>query len=153
ARVAAKLSHPNIVTVFDSRDYKGIHFLVMELIEGTDLAQVLKERGVFPVPFACECVRQSALGLQHAHEQDLVHRDIKPHNLMLTKQGAIKVMDLGLARTVKTADAAATEGVTTTGAVMGTADYMAPEQGLNSKTVDIRADVYSLGCTLYHLLA
>jgi serine/threonine protein kinase/Tfp pilus assembly protein PilF len=154
ARAAAMLAHANIVTVFDSNAVGGVHFMVMEFIEGTDLSRWVKEKGPLPVPHACEYVRQAALGLQHAHEQGLVHRDVKPHNLMLTKQGVVKVMDLGLARTAQTLQGeSATEGLTDTGAVMGTVDYISPEQARNAKKVDIRADVYSLGCTLYHLLA
>jgi formylglycine-generating enzyme required for sulfatase activity/tRNA A-37 threonylcarbamoyl transferase component Bud32 len=153
ARLAAKLAHPNVVTVFDSGAAGDTHFLVMEYIEGIDLARLLKERGSLPVAEACVYVRQAALGLQHAFEQGLVHRDIKPANLMRTKQGVIKVMDLGLARAVSTADATATTGLTGTGVVMGTADYLAPEQARNATQVDIRADIYSLGCALYQLLA
>jgi serine/threonine protein kinase/Tfp pilus assembly protein PilF len=154
AKAAAMLAHPNIVTVFDNNAVNGVHYLVMEFLEGTDLARRVKETGPLPVAEACEYVRQAALGLQHAHEQGLVHRDIKPHNLMRTTQGTIKVMDLGLARTVQGLQGeSATEGLTDTGAVMGTVDYIAPEQARNAKRVDIRADVYSLGCTLYHLLA
>jgi formylglycine-generating enzyme required for sulfatase activity/tRNA A-37 threonylcarbamoyl transferase component Bud32 len=153
ARLAGKLAHVNVVSVFDSGAAGGIHFLVMEHIEGTDLARLIKEKGSLPVRDACYYVLQAALGLQHAFEQGLVHRDIKPANLMLTKAGVIKVMDLGLARTVSSADAAATTGLTRTGVVMGTADYLAPEQALDARKADIRADIYSLGCTLYQLLA
>jgi formylglycine-generating enzyme required for sulfatase activity/tRNA A-37 threonylcarbamoyl transferase component Bud32 len=153
ARLAAKLAHANVVTVFDSGAGGGTHFLVMEYIEGTDLARLIKEKGALPVAQACDYVRQAALGLQHAFEQGLVHRDIKPANLMLTKTGVIKVMDLGLARAVSTANTAATTGLTGTGVVMGTADYLAPEQALDARKVDTRADIYSLGCTLYQLLA
>ncbi|MBL8796063.1 MAG: SUMF1/EgtB/PvdO family nonheme iron enzyme [Planctomycetia bacterium] len=153
AESAAKLSHPNVVHVYDSSEVQGVHFLVMEYLEGSDLARLVREQGALPVALACDCVRQAALGLQHAHEQGLIHRDVKPHNLMLTPKGVVKVMDLGLARTTAAVrDAGAAEGITGSGVVMGTADYMAPEQALNAKRVDIRADVYSLGCTLYHLL-
>jgi formylglycine-generating enzyme required for sulfatase activity/tRNA A-37 threonylcarbamoyl transferase component Bud32 len=153
ARLAAKLAHPNVVTVFDSGAAGNTHYLVMEYLEGTDLASLLRQMGSVPVGDACNYVRQAALGLQHAFEQGLVHRDVKPSNLMLTKAGIIKVMDLGLARAVSSADAAATEGLTGAGALLGTADYIAPEQALNPRHVDICADIYSLGCTLYQLLA
>src|SRR5208283_2823647 len=128
------------------------HFLAMEFLDGQDLAQVVKERGPLAIAPACAYIRQAALGLQHAHEQGLVHRDIKPSSLMLTRQGAVKVMDMGLARLNPVAGGAAAGGLTTTGAVMGTPDYIAPEQAMNARNVDIRADVYSLGCSLYFLL-
>ncbi len=154
AEIAARLAHPNVVTVHDSNTESGRHYLVMEYIDGTDLAQLVETRGPLPVAEACESIRQAALGLQHAHEQGLVHRDIKPHNLMLTKQGVVKLMDLGLARTAHAAGATAlSKGLTGAGAMMGTPDYLAPEQARDAKRVDIRADIYSLGCTLYHLLA
>src|SRR5262249_53548273 len=94
ARAAARLSHPNVVTVFDTNAVEGTHFLVMEYIAGTDLAKLVRQQGPLPFDRACEYIRQAALGLQHAHEQGLVHRDIKPHNLMLAEQGIVKVMDL-----------------------------------------------------------
>ncbi len=146
---AARLSHPNVVTVYDANEAGGVLYLVMEYLEGADLARLVKQRGPLPVDQACDYARQAALGLQHIHEQGLVHRDVKPHNLMLTKQGVVKVMDLGLARLAGEPAA----GLTATGAAVGTPDYIAPEQALNAKAVDIRADVYSLGCSLYHLLA
>jgi formylglycine-generating enzyme required for sulfatase activity len=148
------LSHPNVVTVHDCNEVNGVHFLVMELLEGTDLAKLVHEKGPLPVGAACDYIRQAALGLQHAHEQGLVHRDVKPHNLLLTREGVVKVTDLGLARTAHTAqETAVSPKLTRTGAVMGTADYLAPEQAKDAHAVDIRADIYSLGCTLYHLLA
>jgi serine/threonine protein kinase len=150
AEVAAKMSHPNIVTVYDSNETNGTHFLVMEYVEGTDLARLVKRQGPLPVAQACDYIRQAALGLQHAHEQGLIHRDIKPHNLMLNKLGIVKVMDLGLARTV---EAAQDKELTMAGTVLGSPDYIAPEQARNASGVDIRADIYSLGCTFYHLLA
>ena len=99
AEAAAKLSHPNIVTVHDTNAVNGTHFLVMEYIEGNNLKHLVQERGPLPVETACEYIRQAACGLAHAHEQGMVHRDIKPANLMLTKQGVVKVMDMGLAPT------------------------------------------------------
>ncbi len=153
AEVAAKLSHPNIVTIHDANEVNGTHFLVMEFIEGTDLARLVETQGPLPAALACECIRQAALGLQHAHEKGLVHRDIKPHNLMRTADGLVKVMDLGLARTALAArETAASQHLTGTGTLMGTADYLAPEQIRDARSVDIRADIYSLGCSLYHLL-
>jgi hypothetical protein len=122
----------------------------MEFCDGSDLARLVSRRGALPVADACELVRQAALGLQHAHRHGLVHRDVKPSNLMLTRAGQVKVLDLGLA--LLHGDRAAEEKMTVTGWVLGTFDYMAPEQASNAHGVDIRADVYSLGCTLYHLL-
>ncbi len=154
AETAAKLAHPNVVTLYDAHEANGTHFLVMEYLEGTDLGKQVEQQGPLPVDQACHCIRQAALGLQHAHEQGLVHRDIKPHNLMRTRTGVVKVMDLGLARTANAAaESAASAGLTGSGVLMGTADYLAPEQAQDAKHVDIRADIYSLGCTLYHLLA
>lgn len=151
AEAAARLSHPNIVIVHDTNQVKGVHFLVMELLDGTDLAKLVEQHGSLSIKCACDYVRQAALGLQHAHEQGLVHRDIKPHNLILTRQGTVKVMDLGLAR-VAHARGMADSGLTGTGVPMGTPYYMAPEQALDAKGVDFRADIYALGSTLYHLL-
>jgi serine/threonine protein kinase/WD40 repeat protein len=153
ARAAARLSHPNLVTVFDADEVAGTHFYAMEYVEGTDLAKLLRAQGPLPVAQACDYVRQAALGLQHAHEQGLVHRDIKPANVMLTTRGVIKVLDLGLARLATAAEGGdATDPMTREGTVLGTPDYMAPEQATDSRTADIRADLYSLGCTLFHLL-
>ena len=154
-RAAAALSHPNIVLADDADEIDGAHLLVMEYVEGTDLARLVKEKGPLTVARACEYVRQAALGLQHAHERGLVHRDIKPHNLLLSADGqVVKILDMGIARL----DAASSEDdqsstMTQTGAVMGTPDYLSPEQAINAHTADIRADIYSLGCTLYFLLA
>jgi WD40 repeat protein len=150
-RAAARLSHPNIVTTHDAEDAGETHFLVMEYVEGTDLGRLAQERGPFLVYLACEYVRQAALGLQYAFEQGMVHRDLKPHNLMLTPDGRVKILDFGLA--CFASEAASAAGVTGTGLVLGTVDYIAPEQADNPHEADSRADIYSLGCTLYHLLA
>jgi serine/threonine protein kinase len=147
-RTLAQLEHPNIVRA-DYADADGDrHFLVMEYVAGRDLARLVREGGPLPVAGACACIRQAALGLEHAHEHGLVHRDIKPSNLILAPTGIVKVLDLGLARCRdETAD-----DITPTGQVMGTFDYMAPEQADNPRDADIRADLYSLGCTLFFLL-
>jgi len=149
---AAQLSHPHIIMAYDADEVNGTHFFAMEYAEGSDLAKLIKEQGPMPVAQACDCVRQAALGLQHAHERGMVHRDIKPHNLLLTKHGVVKILDMGLARLRAGEEGEASAAMTQEGAVMGTPDYMAPEQAEESHTVDLRADLYSLGCTLYHLL-
>lgn len=152
-RAVAALSHPNIVRALDADNIGGTHLLVMEYIEGAnDLAKLVKKNGPLPVPRACEFIRQAALGLQHAYERELVHRDIKPANLLLTPDGkTIKVLDMGLARLDSGGDDK-TSTMTHDGALLGTPDYIAPEQAVESHTVDIRADLYSLGCSFYFLL-
>lgn len=147
-RVMGQLEHPNLVTAADARSVGEWHLVVMELIDGVDLQQVVRAQGPLSVAAACEVARQAALGLQYAHEHGLIHRDIKPSNLMLTRAGIIKVIDMGLAliRDDSTAQ------LTQTGFLLGTMSYCAPEQFRDAAHVDIRADIYSLGCTLYHLL-
>jgi WD40 repeat protein/serine/threonine protein kinase len=172
-QASAQLSHPNIVLAYDADQVGGTHFFAMEYVEGIDLSRLVKKYGPLLVPQACDYVRQAALGLQHASERGLTHRDIKPSNLLVTGGvvsgllssggvgqvtpvsgwGVVKILDLGLARL----QAATTEGdaqsaLTHSGLVMGTPDFIAPEQVEDSHTVDTRADLYSLGCTLYFLL-
>ncbi len=149
-RAAAKLKHPNIVAAYDAERAGDLHMLVMEYVEGVDLAKVLKRKGPLPILNACHYVRQAALGLKHAHEEGMVHRDVKPQNLMLTPKGQVKVLDFGLARLASERKGA---GLTQDGAFMGTPEYVSPEQATDARTADIRADIYSLGCTLYALLA
>jgi serine/threonine-protein kinase len=151
-QAAAKLTHSNVVLAHDANQVGDRLFLVMEYIAGIDLARLLAQRGRLPATEAAHYIRQAALGLQHAHEHGLVHRDVKPSNLIRANAGGVvKVLDLGLARLRAETDGAAP--LTHEGAVMGTPDYMAPEQAEDSRSADIRADVYSLGSTLYHLLA
>jgi serine/threonine protein kinase len=161
--VLSRLDHVNVVHAYDAGRLGTTYFLAMEYVEGTDLARLVKQAGPLPVMQACAYIRQAALGLQHAHERGLVHRDIKPHNLIMSlREGRIKVADLGLARLPRAANEEATAaltgagtdaGVTPPGAVMmGTTDYLAPEQALDFHKADIRADIYSLGCTLWYLL-
>lgn len=153
-KAAAQLAHPNVVTAFDAGQIGDTHYFTMEYIQGIDLGKLSKEKGPLPITDACDYIRQAACGLAHAHEKGMVHRDIKPSNLLLcTKDGVVKILDLGLAR-LEDADAELpANNLTREGRVVGTVDYLAPEQAINSHRVDIRADLYSLGCTLYQLLA
>jgi serine/threonine-protein kinase len=175
-RAAASLSHPNVVLAYDADRVGTSHFFVMEYVEGVDLSTLLKKCGPAPtVALACDIIRQAALGLQHAFERGMVHRDIKPANLLLTRapetagratpveplspppvawitQGAqLKILDMGLAR-IQQGDEQEMSAITKEGRVVGTPDYMSPEQAVNPHTADIRADLYSLGCTFYHVL-
>jgi serine/threonine protein kinase len=149
-RAVGQLEHPNIVRALDGGEANGSRFLVMEYIDGENVEELARRRGPLPVAEACDIVRQAALGLQCVYEHGLVHRDIKPSNLLLTRAGQVKILDLGLARLHDSP--ALGPGMTAAGQTMGTADYMAPEQIRDSHAVDIRADIYSLGCTLYRLL-
>ncbi len=151
-KAAARLAaHPNIVVAYDAEQAGATHMLVMEFVEGTDLSRLVNRRGPLPIGEACEYARQAALGLQHAFEDGMVHRDIKPQNLMRTARGQIKILDFGLARFASEVGSRA--GMTAEGMVLGSADYIAPEQIDDPHAADIRADIYSLGCTLYFLLA
>jgi serine/threonine protein kinase len=182
-RAAARLSHPNIVAAFDADRSGDTYFLVMELVEGIDLDQVLQSAGRLPVARACDYAGQTARGLQHAWECGLVHRDIKPHNLMLTTDGCVKILDFGLSRFLSDvgpldlpmrppsgeaggesppADEQATLPKLGTppcpetpyaSTGAGTADYLAPEETVGARQADIRSDIYSLGCTLYRFLS
>jgi serine/threonine protein kinase len=144
------LAHPNIVRATYAGEDCGMLYLVMEYVEGRDLAQLLRQRGQLPASEACALVSQAAAALQYASERGLIHRDIKPSNLMVTTDGTLKVLDFGLAR-LRENDAP--NPLTSTGVWMGTPDYLAPEQITSARDVDIRADIYSLGCTLFYLLA
>src|SRR5262245_23903735 len=148
-KAAAQLSHPNIVVAHDAEEAGGLHFLVMEHVEGISLHRLVAKRGPLAVGMACHFVRQVALGLQHAHSKGMVHRDIKPHNLMVTRKGLVKILDFGLARLTEEPSG---NSATRPNIVVGTPDYLAPEQARNSSRVDIRADLYALGCTFYFML-
>ena len=150
-RAAAKLDHPNIVRAHDAEQVGSMHLLVMEYVEGASLADLVAKKGPLPVAYACHYIRQAALGLQHAFEQGMVHRDIKPQNLMVNARGQVKVLDFGLAR--MRSERKAGGGLTQVDAFMGTPEYVSPEQATDAHSADTRADIYSLGCTLFFLLA
>ena len=150
AQAAARLSHPNIVRAFDLGTADTIHYIAMEYVDGIDLHQKVKRDGPLPLRDAIDAVRQAALGLHFAHEEGFVHRDIKPANLILDKRGTVKILDLGLAFAGSEEEDSLTREHNEK--VLGTADYLAPEQARDSHAADRRSDIYSLGCTLYYLL-
>lgn len=150
ARAAARLDDPNIVRVYDIDNEGDNHYIIMEYVEGRDLHQTVSQDGPLPYNTAVRYIAQVATGLQHAHEMGLVHRDIKPANCLVDKHKVVKLLDMGLA---KLTDDETSLTLANDENVLGTADYLAPEQALNSHAADARADIYSLGCTLYFLLA
>ncbi len=149
-QAVALLAHPNIVTAHDADRAGDLHFLVMEQVEGITLDRLAERDGPLPIQLACECVRQTALGLQHAHERGMVHRDVKPGNIILTPTMTAKVLDFGLARLA--ADEVTAETASGSALLVGTPDYVAPEQARDPGAANASADVYGLGCTLYFLL-
>jgi serine/threonine protein kinase len=162
-RIVAKLNHPNIVRAIDAKVTPEFGYMAMEFVDGCDLDRIVQAKKCLPYPMACDYIRQAALGLHHAHTQGLIHRDIKPGNLLVaqvppgtpgaSRFGLVKVLDLGLARPSNLSpDSGFDPNVTAEGTTLGTPDYMAPEQARSVSTVDGRADIYSLGCTLYYCL-
>lgn len=150
ARAVAHLDHPNIVGAYDIDHDGKLHFLVMEYIDGSTLERIVEKTGPMTLCRAAHYVRQAALGLQHAHESGLVHRDIKPSNMLVDRNGTVKILDMGIARFFRDqSDDLTNRNVQNP---LGTADYMAPEQAIDSHSVDIRADIYGLGATFYFLL-
>jgi serine/threonine protein kinase len=146
---AAHLHHKNIVSVYEAGEIDGFLYIALEFIEGTDVLDMIRKRGPFPIKRSIDIVRQVTEALQHAFEKQIVHRDIKPSNLLIKKDGSVKLADLGLARSI---DDTLDTAITRAGTTVGTVDYMSPEQARNSKATDIRSDIYSLGCTWYHML-
>lgn len=155
-RILARLDHPNLVTAYDAGEREGTHYLIMEYVDGWDLTTLLRQYGPLPVGHALNYVMQAGAGLGYAHSQGVYHRNVKPSNLLVDRQGVVKVIGLGLARVDFEAlpdEASMGDELTAVGRVMGTSDYMAPEQSVDSSRADHRADVYSLGCTLCTLLS
>ncbi len=151
---SSRLRSPHVVRTLDAGRVGKVDFMVMEFVNGFQLDQLIGRDRILPAGLACEIVRQAAIGLQHAHDEQMVHRDIKPANLMIDwlkhGRGTVKVMDMGLVRLNTESEEHQT--VTHAGQVMGTPEYMSPEQGWDTGQVDIRSDIYSLGCTLFRLL-
>jgi serine/threonine protein kinase len=151
AAAATLLKHPNIVAAYGIEPFGRWPALVMEYVQGTDLARLIKKAGPVPIRIGCELIRQAGVGLQHSFERGMVHRDIKPSNLIVSNAGTVKILDFGLAKMQSELSVGA--GLTSTGALLGSVDYIAPEQLDDPRLADLRADIYSLGCTLYHLLS
>lgn len=155
--IASQLSHPNIVATIESGTCDGRQFLVMEFVDGHDLASLVRDHEALPISTAVDCILRAAAGLEYAHANNIIHRDIKPSNLLLSRSGEIRLLDMGLVRvTTSTHDAstASTQTqLTKTGSIMGTIDFMAPEQAINPRNADHRSDIYGLGCTLFFLLS
>jgi serine/threonine-protein kinase len=151
AKAIASLNHPNIVLAHDIDNEDDVHYIVMEYVDGLDLHQLVKRDGPFDCSIAADVIAQAARGLEHAHSKGVVHRDVKPANLLIDEEGRVRILDMGLALVSSGTDESLT--VINNENVLGTADYLAPEQAINSHGVDHRADIYSLGCTLYYLIA
>ena len=151
-KAAAKLAHPNIITVYDAGNADGRHFMVMELVKGQDLSEIINQKGQFGTRDTVDYITQAAKGLKFAHANGVIHRDIKPGNLILDSDGVLKIVDMGLAKIHSKENDETVSMLTGNAAIMGTVDFMSPEQSLSTKNVDGRADIYSLGATLYYML-
>ncbi len=158
-KAVGRLTHPNIVAAYDANTLSGRTFIVLEFVDGANLSTLIKSNGPLPLSQACEYVRQAAAGLDYAHKRGLIHRDIKPANLLVAKEGTtesqaqLKILDFGLAlATVKEGEVSGDSTAHGQNTVMGTPDYLSPEQARNHREVDHRSDIYSLGCTFYFLL-
>jgi serine/threonine protein kinase len=153
-KILSQLSHPNLVMASEAGREGDSFYLVMEYVDGQNLTVVLNARGPLPVADAVRCIFQAAQGLAYAHQHGVCHRDIKPGNLMVDRSGVVKVVGFGMARIEADSEMGAVghDGLTQQGQILGTYDYMPPEQAIDSRTVDPRCDVYSLGCTLHALL-
>lgn len=153
-KITAKLNHPNLVSAIDAGAANGIHYLVQDYFEGRELAEVLKETGPIPVPKAVELILQAARGLEYAHQRTIYHRNVKPANMLVDNAGNLRVSNMIMARVEDASEAymSLVEGLTSPGYMMGTGDYLAPEQAVDAAKADGRADIYSLGCTLHELL-
>ena len=151
AQAIASLNHPNIVLAHDIDNEDDVHYIVMEHVDGLDLHQLVKRDGPFDCSIAADVIAKTARGLDHAHNKGIIHRDVKPANILIDQEGRVKILDMGLALVKAGDDESLT--VANNENVLGTADYLAPEQAINSHGVDRRADIYGLGCTMYYLIA